>query len=88
MLYKNNNFIVYVRQDDRKFENFKTRICRFLRKCFVKNSIENIENGNIILIPKYKNYNKFIRKIIIKQIKKIAQEDENYKFVFEEKIQF
>lgn len=88
MLKQKNEDIIYIRQDNRKYEKRKTWFLKFLRKVFCKICIENIENGNIILVPVYKKYNSCIRKTIVKQIEKFIEKNEKYKIVLEEKLQF
>lgn len=87
MLNRNNCKIGYIRYNDRKYERFKDKIANIVRRIFIKVIIENIDNGIIILIPKYKfikSTNKFVRKRIINQIKKYIKY-ENMQYIILDK---
>ena len=87
MLNRNNCKIGYIRYNDRKYERFKDKIANIFRRIFIKVIIENIDNGIIILIPKYKfikSTNKFVRKRIINQIKKYIKY-ENMQYIILDK---
>ena len=91
----------YVRFNDRKYVEFIEKIFILIRKVFVKVSLEKFsinkfEDTFIILVPKYKYYNNFIKNRIVKQINKLLLSnkidnllfDDNLKFLSEELKQF
>lgn len=89
MSYKVNNRVGYIRYNNRIYENYWGKILNIIRKIFIKVIVEKIENGVIILIPKYdfNKSNNFIKNKIIKQINN-KLENNNIKYVvFEEKLQ-
>lgn len=88
MSFKNKDKIGYIRCDNRNYEKVREKVARFLRKIFVKVKYENIKNGEIIVIPEYKKYNKIISKRIIAQLNLYIKEHQIDYFAFEENLQF
>ena len=87
MLYKNKKKIAYIRYNNRCYEKFIEKVFAYFRKLFAKIIIENIENGIIILVPKYKFCSNIIKKRMLKQIRKyLIQEEINY-IVFEKELE-
>ena len=76
---KEENKIVYIRQDDRQYINKRDKVQRVISKILLRVRYEIIENGIIIIIPKYKTYNEFICKAITKKIIGIVKEVQRYR---------
>lgn len=74
----------YIRNDDSDYVNLKDKIKRICRKILIIPKAEKIKNGFIVSIPKYKNYNGFIKKIIKKKTKQILQRHQIDYLVIEE----
>lgn len=85
---KEENKIVYIRQDDRQYINKRDKVQRVISKILLRVRYEIIENGIIIIIPKYKTYNEFICKAITKKIIGIVKDLSNYVFAFDNKLEF
>lgn len=83
MLVKNKKNIIYVRYDTRKYESASEKIIKFLRKVLIRVEIETIENGQIILIPKYKKNNNFIKNRLLKQVKNLLEDKEFQGLIYE-----
>lgn len=88
MLRKNRLRIGFVRIDNRKYERIIDKVIKIFRKIFIKIKVETIENGNIILIPKYGKYNKFVLKILTRQLKESINKYEIDELAIEEKLNF
>lgn len=93
MSYKNNKKVGYIRYNDRMYQKFREKLLNIIRKILIKVIIEYVENGIIILIPKYKwfnklNYSKFIKTRIINQINKYISCNNIEYVVFEKRLQF
>lgn len=93
MSYKNNKKVGYIRYNDRMYQKFREKLLNIIRKILIKVIIEYVENGIIILIPKYKwfnklNYSKFIKTRIINQINKYISCNNIEYVVFEKQLQF
>ena len=88
MLYKNNKIIGYIRYDNRVYEKSSEKCIKLFRKIFIKVNIEFIENGVIIVIPQYKNYNKKVLNIIINQLNLYIKKYKIDYLVFEDNMQF
>ena len=89
MLYPNKDRIAYIRQDNRRYEaKFERFPQRHLRKILCGIKFENINNGIIILIPKYDKYNCLISKKITKKITNICQQEQIKYIALENKLDF
>lgn len=88
---------LYLRFNDRKYVKFTEKIIIFIKKLLGKISIEKTsvnkyEDTNIILIPKYKNYNLYIKYKIVNHIKRYISlnkidnilVDKNLQFLFKD----
>ena len=74
-----NRKIAYVRCSDRKYEKKSEKLRESFRKKFVKVSVETVDNGIIVDVPRYKEYNKKKIAILVRQIKQYIDEYEvNY----------
>lgn len=69
MFQENKIKIGFVRIDNRKYERITDKVIKLFRKLFIRINVETIENGNIVLLPKYRKYNKFVLKFLTKQLK-------------------
>lgn len=73
----------YIRYDDRTFVTFVERLFVIIRRIIIKVCIEEIDNGVIFLIPKYKYYNSFVKKRISNQVKKYILQNQIINIVIE-----
>ena len=83
----------YIRFNNRKYVKLIEKILVFIKKITVKISIEKLsinkfEDNLIILIPKYKQYNLFIKNKIIKQIQKCLLSNKVENLIFDKNIKF
>lgn len=82
------NRIGFVRKDNRKYEKRIEKICKFIRKIFLKVKIEYIQNDVMFLIPNYKENSKFILKIISQKIKKYVDKIGITELIFEDNLNY
>ncbi len=80
--------IGFVRKDNRKYEKIYEKIGRIIRKVLLKVKVEYIENDIVFLIPNYKQYGKFLLKVISKQIKRNVKRANVAELIFEENMDF
>lgn len=88
---RSNCKVGYIRYNDRKYEKLKEKSANIFRKIFIKVIIENIDNGIIIVIPKYKfikSTNKLVKKRIINQIKKYIKYENVEYIILEQNLKF
>lgn len=78
--------IGYIRYDDRTFVNLIEKIFIVIRKFLAIVYLEKIDNGVLLLIPKYKYYNSFLKKRILNQIKKYIFENKLINIVVENEL--
>lgn len=82
---KNNSKIVYIREDNRIYVRIIDLIIKYICKLFLIIRYERVSSVDLIVIPKLKSYNKLIVKIIIKKIKRILKNKEQYYIAFDDK---
>ena len=88
---RSNCKVGYIRYNDRKYEKMKEKSANIFRKIFIKVIIENIDNGIIIVIPKYKfikSTNKLVKKRIINKIKKYIKYENVEYIILEQTLKF
>ncbi len=85
---KKMNGTIYIRTDDRKYIKKRERCIRFLSKSFIIARCEQVRNGEIILIPKYKCYNEFIKNRLLNQMNSYISESDFSNIIFEDNLSF
>ncbi len=85
MMYE---LVGFVRKDNRQYEKWFEKKLKILRKAFVRVKVEHVDNDVIILIPKYKKYNRIVSKLISSQINKYVGKFKIKELVFEQELDF
>ena len=85
MMYE---LVGFVRKDNRQYEKWFEKKLKILRKAFVRVKVEHVDNDVIILIPKYKKYNRIVSKLISSQINKYVGKFKIKELVFEQELEF
>ncbi len=88
MSLKKRETVAYIRNDNRTYVTKTEKYIKFFRKCFIKVGLEIIENGIIIVIPKYNIYNKKTTQKIINQINLYIKKYDIDYLVFDENLRY
>ena len=83
-----NKKVGFIRSDDRRYEKRQEKIKKKIRKILAIVKTEAIENDVIIVVPKYKKYNKLLNKIISTQINRYVEKINLMELIFENDMKF